>query len=97
MYKYPDGEIKWKYVVNVKHIREFQIEYQCDDELWKKTVFSADRGFFNSYVPVDKHCCTILGNSRWGEINLINIEFNSVEDKIMFFRCMSYLLAIFKL
>lgn len=39
-YKYPDGQIKSKYVVNVRHIRDFQVEYQKHNELWKNSVFA---------------------------------------------------------
>lgn len=67
-------------------------------ELWKRTVFAEEKGgLFNSHKPDPKNCCSIVGNSRWGEINLINIEFKSVEDKRLFHQCLSYLLVIFRL
>jgi hypothetical protein len=39
----------------------------------------------------------MASNSRWGEINLINIEFTSIEDKRMFHQCLSHLIALFRL
>lgn len=43
VYKYPDGEIKSKYVLNINHIRDLQIDFREKDELWSHTVFSMEK------------------------------------------------------
>ena len=96
-YKYPDGEVKKKYCVNIRHIREFQLEFQKHPELWKRSVFASDKGMFESHKADQKCCCTIVSNSKWGEISLISLEFSKAEEKYLFFKCLSYLLAIFRL
>lgn len=45
-YKYPDGEIKKKYVISIRQLRDWQFGFQANDDAWKKSVFMKDKGVF---------------------------------------------------
>jgi hypothetical protein len=47
-YKYPDGEIKKKYVINIRSIKDFQFDYEASSEQWKLSVFNFQKGMFNA-------------------------------------------------
>lgn len=47
-YKYPDGEIKKKYTISIRQLRDWQFNFEPNDEVWKTSVFSKDRGVFDS-------------------------------------------------
>lgn len=65
-YKYPDGEIKKKYVINLKNIKDFQFDYPCSDELWGASIFAAEKGLFDNKKSNPKNCCTLISNQKWG-------------------------------
>jgi hypothetical protein len=65
-------------------------------ELWRESAFSVERGMFDSHTPAANLCATLVGNARWGEINFINIEFVKEDDKLLFYRALSQLLAVFR-
>jgi len=71
VYKNPNGEIKKKYTANIRHIREFQIDFENCKELWSKSIFEESKGLFHSSKP--ENCCTLISNEAWGSINVINI------------------------
>ena len=45
VYKYPHGEIKKKYFLNINHIRDLQIDFRDKDNLWQHTVFHMEKSF----------------------------------------------------
>lgn len=50
-FKYPDGELKKKYTISLKNLRDFQFDYQKGSRQWKLSVFNKNRGMFSSQVP----------------------------------------------
>jgi hypothetical protein len=72
-YKAPDGEIKKKYVMNVRYIKDLQIDYAHNEEVWKHSPFNLEKSMFDSHNTSPALCATLVGNSRWGEITFINI------------------------
>ena len=47
-FKYPDGEIKKKYVIDLKRLRDWQFNYQKGSRQWKLSIFNKGRGMFSS-------------------------------------------------
>lgn len=47
-FKYPDGEMKKKYTINLKNLRDFQFDYQKGSRQWKVSVFNKNKGMFSS-------------------------------------------------
>lgn len=76
-YKFPDGEIKKKYIIDIKNIKDFQFNYSISEELWSSTVFSIEKGLFDSKKCDPKNCCTLISSKKWGEISFVNVEFES--------------------
>ena len=71
-FKYPDGEIKKKYTIELKNLRDWQFDYQKSERQWKLSVFNKDRGMFSGSVPAE-NCATMIGGMSWGEIAYINV------------------------
>ena len=38
-YKYPDGEIKRKYTLSIRQIKDWQFSFKTEKEAWKNSVF----------------------------------------------------------
>ena len=91
-YKFPDGEIKKKYIVNIKNIKDFQFSFPLSEELWNSTIFAMEKGIFDTKKCNPKNCATIVGYSRWGEISYINVEFESELQKN---RCCKFICTIY--
>ncbi len=87
-YKFPDGEIKKKYVVDIKNIKEFQFNYPSSEELWNSTVFSIEKGLFDIKKCDPKSCGTLMSSRKWGEISFMNVEFESEAEKLRFYVCL---------
>ena len=49
-FKYPGGDIKKKYRVDIKNMRDWQFNYQKGSRQWKLSVFNKDTGMFSSTV-----------------------------------------------
>lgn len=96
LYKHPDGEVKAKYVLNINHVRDLQVDFREKDELWAHTVFALEKGFLETHVPDRKLCMTLIGSSHWGEVKLLNFEFSAEEEKVFFYQCVSHLIYLFK-
>ncbi len=45
-FKYPDGQIKNKYSLSLKNLRDWQFDYQKTSRQWKLSVFSKSKGLF---------------------------------------------------
>ena len=39
-YKYTDGEIKKKYVISIRQLRDWQFLFEPADDAWKNSVFN---------------------------------------------------------
>jgi hypothetical protein len=72
-YKYPGGEVKRKYVIDIKTLRDFQFNYPVSEELWAATVFTMEKGLFDSRKVPAQNCVSLMGSARWGELSFINI------------------------
>jgi len=60
-YKAPDGEVKEKYVVGVKQLRDWQFSYELADDAWKSSVFVKDKTVFGDKAKMS-NCVTLLGS-----------------------------------
>jgi hypothetical protein len=52
-------------------------------------VFNLDKGIFDLKKVNPKNCCSLIGSSKWGEISFINVEFDSEEEKMRFYKSLS--------
>ena len=72
-YKHPNGEVKKKYVIDVRNLKDFQFAYPANEELWSSSVFLLDKGLFDLKKVAPQSCCSLMGSSRWGELSFINL------------------------
>lgn len=47
-YKFPDGEIKKKYVISIRQLRDWQFIFEQNSDVWKNSVFAKEKGVFDS-------------------------------------------------
>ena len=87
-YKYPDGEVKSKYIVDIRNIKDFQFDYPHSNELWQSTLFGQMKGIFDSGEVKPNCCCTLVSSKKWGVISYVNVEFDSEQDKVRFEECL---------
>lgn len=73
-YKYPNGEVKSKYVFGLRKLRDWNFFYNSNDEVWKQSVFNKDKAVFKEKTKIE-NCVTILGSQKWGEFTSLNVEF----------------------
>lgn len=71
-YKYPDGEVKRKYFMGIRQLRDWQFFYDSNDEAWKLSVFNKERGMFSEKPKID-NCLTLLGSQQWGDFTFLNV------------------------
>ena len=83
-YKYPDGEIKNKYVIDIRSIKDFQFTYPITSELWQATLFTQEKGLFDSGNCKPKNCCSLVSSKKWGVVSFVNVEFESEAEKMRF-------------
>jgi hypothetical protein len=43
-YKYPDGEIKNKYCISVRKLRDWQFSFEHNTDVWKNSIFPKEKG-----------------------------------------------------
>jgi hypothetical protein len=64
--------------MNIRYIKDFQIDYSTCNDLWNLSTFNLEKkGFFETKKSDPKNCCTIVGSAKWGEIFFINLEFDT--------------------
>ena len=61
-YKYPGGEIKKKYVIGLRQIRDWQFEFRNSPNSWKSSVFPQEKSLLNEPSKIE-NCLSILGSS----------------------------------
>jgi hypothetical protein len=76
-------------VIDIKNLRDFQFSYPISEDLWSGTVFTMEKGLFDSRKIPPQNCCSLIGSAKWGDISFINVEFESEEDKMRFYKCIS--------
>lgn len=71
-YKFPDGEIKNKYTLPLRNIKDWRFHYNPEMDpdtrlLWKHSTFARQtgKGFFDDEIKVE-HCLTLMGGVQWG-------------------------------
>lgn len=47
-YKFPGGQIKNKYSINIRFLRDWQFNYDKSSRQWKVSVFTKNVGMFSS-------------------------------------------------
>ena len=72
-YKYPDGEVKSKYVIDIKNIKDSQFDFPCSPELWHSTLFSQEKGLFDNGTCKPTNCVTLVSSKKWGVISFVNV------------------------
>jgi len=60
-------------MINIKNLKDFQVGYQTEGELWNASVFNLEKGLLFDKKINAKNCCTLIGNAKWGEFSFINI------------------------
>ena len=73
-YKHPDGELKSKYILGIRQIKDWQFDFSSSPNSWKSSPFTKEKNMFNE-KPNMTNCATILGSPGWPIFNTINIEF----------------------
>lgn len=48
-----------------------------------------EKGLFDSRKVLPQNCCSLIGSAKWGELSFINVEFDSEEEKMRFYKCVS--------
>ncbi len=86
-YKFPGGEVKRKYVIDIKNLKDFQFNFPVSEELWGSTVFTMEKGLFDMRKVNAQCCCSLIGSAKWGELSFINVEMESEEDKVRLMKC----------
>jgi hypothetical protein len=43
-YKYPDGEIKKKYCIGIRKLRDWQFCFEQNSNVWRYSVFPKEKG-----------------------------------------------------
>ena len=46
-YKFPEGEIKSKYMINTRQIRDWQFNYKNSPYSWKTSIFAKEKNVFS--------------------------------------------------
>ena len=100
-YKFPDGEVKKKYTLPIRNIKDWRFHYNQNMDpntknLWKHSLFAKveGKGFFEDEIQV-QNCVTFMGGVSWGEFVNLNLEFESPESKTIFIQSVQTLMAMF--
>ena len=70
-YKYPDGEIKKKYTMSIRQIRDWQFIFNANDDAWRNSVFAKSKGGLFDGEAQPKNCIVLLGSRQWGDFSFI--------------------------
>ena len=87
-YKFPDGQIKKKYTIEIKNIRDYQFDFPLTFDLWNSTVFAHEKGLFEGGKADPKKCVTLVSSNRLGENFYLNLQMEDEEQKARFVKCL---------
>ena len=94
-YKYPGGEIKNKYTMSIRQIRDWQFDYRNSPNSWRSSIFPQEKSLLNEPSKIE-NCVTLLGSTEWGVFNIINVEMESEEEKNRFAGSLGRLMLVFR-
>ena len=46
-YKHPDGELKAKYILGIRQIKDWQFDFSSSPNSWKSSPFTKEKNMFN--------------------------------------------------
>ena len=83
-------------MLSIRQIRDWQFDFNQSPNSWKGSIFSKEKTMFVE-KSVMNHCVTLLGTPTWAVFNIINVEFENLDDKTQFVSCLSSLIMMFRL